>query len=63
MKRPIDLATLITQVVVTPNADAGMLAEVEALVEAANLTPPVTASSLTQYARFLPNDEELKRCR
>lgn len=63
VKRPIDLATLITEVVVTPNADAGMLAEVEALVQSANLKARVTPSSLTRYARFLPNDEELKRYR
>jgi hypothetical protein len=61
VKRPINLATLITEVVVTPNAATGMLEEVEGLVRAARLGAPVNASNLTEYARFLPTAEELHR--
>jgi len=61
VKRPIDLTTLITEVVITPKAAAGILEEVETLMRRARLGAPVKASSLTQYARFLPTPEELHR--
>jgi len=61
VKRPIDLAMLITEVVVTPKAATGMLEEVEALMRGAGLGAQVRASNLTPYARFLPTAEELQR--
>ena len=61
VKRPVSLPTMITEIVVTPNAAAGMLDEVETLMRGAGLVVPVKASSLTQYGRFLPTAEELHR--
>lgn len=59
--RDVALRTLITEVVVTPRASAATLAHVRSLVAAFDSGVPVRPSSLTDYARFIPTDEELRR--
>jgi hypothetical protein len=61
VKRSIDLRTLINKVVVTPNASAAVLAEVETLLTTAGLHIPTIRSGLTQYANFIPTADELSR--
>ena len=57
----IDVASLITEVVVSPFAPAGRLAEVRALLAAAGITADVHESPLTRYSSLIPTDDELKR--
>jgi hypothetical protein len=63
IKRDIDLATLINEVVVAPNAPTERLREVDALVQKVGLSVSVRPSGLAQYARFLPSAEDLDRFR
>jgi hypothetical protein len=61
VKRDIEITTLITQVVITPNASDRMLEDVQVLVQKSGLSVGVVPSGLTTYARFLPTDKELSR--
>ena len=61
IRRDIDLASLITEIVVSPFAPAGRLAEVRALLADAGITAGIRESQLTPYSRFMPTDDELKR--
>ena len=61
IRRDIDVAALITEVIVSPLAPAGRLAEVQALLAAAGIAAGVRESPLTRYSSFLPTDYELKR--
>jgi len=61
IRRDIDIASLITEVVISPFAPAGRLAEVKALLASAGLTAGVRESPLTRFSSFIPTDDELKR--
>ena len=61
IRRDIDVASLITEVVVSHLAPAGRLAEVRALLAAAGIAASVRESPLTTYSPFIPTDNELKR--
>jgi hypothetical protein len=61
IRREVDVASLITEIVVSPFAHAGLLAEVQALLAAAGIAAEVRESSLTRYSSLMPTDDELKR--
>ncbi len=61
IRREIDVASLITEVVVSPFAPVGRLTEVQALLAAAGITGAVRQSPLTRYSSLIPTDDELKR--
>ena len=61
IRRDIDVASLITEVVVSPSAPPGRLAEVRALLADAGIVAEVRESALAPYSRFMPTDDELKR--
>ena len=61
IRRDIDVASLITEVVVSPLAPAGRLGAVRALLVNAGLAASVRESPLTPYSSFIPTDDELKR--
>ncbi len=61
IRRDIDLATLITEIVVSPLAPACRLAETCDLLALAGVAVTVRASSLTPYASLLPTEDDLKR--
>jgi hypothetical protein len=61
IRRDIDVASLITEVVVSPLAPAGRLAEVRALLAAAGIVAEAHESPLTRYSSLMLTDEELKR--
>ena len=61
IRRDIDVAALITEVVVSPFAPAGRLAEVRTLLAAAGIAASVRESPLTTYSSFIPTEDELKR--
>jgi hypothetical protein len=61
LKRPIALATLITDVVVAPTAPTSRIREVQELIVNAGYEFRVRASALTSGAKFLPNEEDLRR--
>ena len=61
IRRPIDVATLIGGVVVSPMAPKSRLTEVERLLTSAGLSVPVQISALTRYASFIPSEDELRR--
>ncbi len=60
-RRNIDVASLVTEVVVSPFAPIGRLSEVRALLAATGVVANVRKSALTSYSSLLPTDEELKR--
>lgn len=60
IRRDINIASLITEVVVSPLAPAGRLAEVRALLAATGIIAIVRESSLTRYSSFIPTEDELK---
>jgi hypothetical protein len=53
-RRRIDIAALMTVVVVNPKATPQLIAEVADLVKSAGYTIPVRESGLARYAAFLP---------
>jgi hypothetical protein len=59
--RDINVASLITEVVVSPLAPADRLAEVRELLAAAGITANVRQSALTRYKSLIPTDDELKK--
>ena len=59
--RDIDVPSLITEVVISPFAPVGRLAEVQRLLAAAGIAAPVRHSPLTNYSSLLPSDDELRR--
>jgi hypothetical protein len=59
--RNIDVASLITEVIASPLAPVGRLAEVRELLSAAGIAASVRESPLTSYSSFIPTDDELKR--
>lgn len=61
IRRDIDVASLITEVVVSPFAPVGRLAEVRALLTAMGIDAGVRESPLTTYSSFIPTEDELKR--
>lgn len=61
IRRDIDVASLITEVVVSPFAPAGRLAEVRALLASAGIAAGARESPLTPYSSFIPTEDELKR--
>jgi hypothetical protein len=61
IRRNIEVATLITEVVVSPLAPAGRLVEVRKLLAEADIVASVRESSLTNYSTFIPTEDELKR--
>ncbi len=61
IRRDIDVASLITEVVVSPFASEGRLAEVRALLAGAGIAAGVRESPLTAYSSFIPKEDELKR--
>lgn len=61
IRRNIDVASLITEVVISPFATPGRLAEVRAVLAAARIQAGVRESPLTPYSSFMPTDGELKR--
>jgi hypothetical protein len=61
IRRNIDVASLITEVVVSPFAPAGRLEEVRALLAAAGIGSGVRESSLTRYSSLMPTNDDLKR--
>jgi len=61
IRRDIDVATLISEVVVSPLAPAGRLVEVRELLAAADIPASVRESSLTRFSSFIPTEDELKR--
>lgn len=61
IRREIDVASLITEVAVSPFAPAGRMAEVRALLAAAGIPAGVRESPLTPYSSFIPTDDEMKR--
>ncbi len=61
IRRDIDVASLITEVVVSPFAPADRLGAVRTLLVNAGLAASVCESPLTRYSSFIPTDDELKR--
>lgn len=61
IRRDIDVGSLIMEVVVSPFAPTGRLAEVRALLAGAAIRAVVRESALTRYSSFIPTDDELKR--
>lgn len=61
IRRDIDLAALIAEVVVSPLAPVGRLAEVRELITSAAIPAGVRESALTAYSPYIPTDDELKR--
>lgn len=61
IRREIDVAILVTEIVVSPFAPDGRLTEVQALLAAAGIATEVRESPLTRYSSLMPTDEELKR--
>ncbi|MCX5876690.1 MAG: hypothetical protein NT087_10450 [Deltaproteobacteria bacterium] len=61
IRRNIDIASLITEVVISPFAPAGRLAEVQALLATAGIAVGVRESPLTTYSSFIPTEDEMKR--
>ena len=61
IRRNVDVASLITEVVVSPLAPPGQLDAVRTLLATAGLTTTVRESPLTRYSALLPTDDELKR--
>jgi hypothetical protein len=61
IRRDIDVATLITEVVVSPLASTDRLEDVRALLTAAGIAAGVRESSLTRYGPFIPTEDELQR--
>lgn len=59
--REIDVASLVTEIVVSPFAPDGRLTEVQALLAAAGIAAEVHESQLTRYSSLMPTDDELKR--
>lgn len=57
----VDVASLITEVVVSPLAPVSRLAEVRALVASVGTGGLVRQSALTAYSSFMPTEDELKR--
>lgn len=61
IRRDIDVASLITEVVVSPLAPVGRLKEVRALLAASSIAAGVRESPFTRYTSFMPTNDELKR--
>lgn len=61
IRRRIDLSSLITEVVVSPLAPPGRLAEVGSLLASAGIGVTVSESSLARYSSFIPSEDELKK--
>jgi hypothetical protein len=61
IRRDINVASLITEVVISPFAPAGRLAEVRALLSAVGVAAGVRESPLTPYSSFIPTEDELRR--
>jgi hypothetical protein len=61
IRHDIDVASLITEVVVSPFAPASRLAEVRALLAAEGIAAGVRESPLTPFSSFIPTEDELKR--
>jgi hypothetical protein len=61
IRRDIDVASLITEVVVSPFAPTGRLEEVRTVLAASGVVAGVRESSLTTYSSLIPTEDELKR--
>lgn len=61
IRREIDVASLVTEIVVSPFAPDGRLTEVQTLLAAAGIAAEVRDSPLTRYSSLMPTDDELKR--
>lgn len=61
IRRRIDVADLIQEIVVSPLAPATRLVEVQELLAITGITAIVRKSSLTRYSSFIPTDDELRR--
>jgi len=61
IRRALDVSSLITEIVVSPIAPPGRLAEVRRLLTAAGIAAGVRESPLTPYSSLIPTDEELRR--
>ncbi len=61
IRRDIDVASLITEVVVSPFAPVGRLAEAQVLLTAAGIAASLRESPLTAYSSLIPTDDEVKR--
>jgi hypothetical protein len=61
IRRHIDFAALITDVVVSPWAPASRLAETSELLANAAVSGTVRASSLTPYSSLIPTEDDLSR--
>jgi hypothetical protein len=61
IRRNIDTASLISEVIVSPFASAGRRDEVQALLSAAGIVASVRESQLTRYSGLVPTADELKR--
>jgi hypothetical protein len=53
-RRKVDIAALVTEVVVNPKATPPLIADVVDAVNSAGLAIPVRESELARYSRFLP---------
>ena len=61
VRRNIDVASLITEIVVSPFAPDNRLAEVRSLLATEGIVACVRESSLTTRSLFIPTEDELKR--
>lgn len=61
IRRDIDVASLITGVVVSPFAPVGRVAEVQALLAGVGIAAAVRESPLTPYSSLVPTEDELNR--
>jgi hypothetical protein len=61
IRRDIDVASLITEVVVSPLAPACRLVETSELLADAAVPASVRPSQLTQYSSLIPTEDDLKR--
>jgi hypothetical protein len=61
IRRKAAIASLISEIVVSPFAPAGRLEEVRALLDSHRIAASVRASTLTRYSSLIPTDEELNR--
>ncbi len=61
IRRDIDVASLIAEVVVSPIAPADRVTEVRALLATAGIVSTVRESRLRPYTSLIPTDDELRR--
>jgi hypothetical protein len=61
IRRCIDVADLVKEIVVSPLAPTTRLVEAQELLATTGITARIRESSLTRYSSFIPTEDELRR--